>query len=55
MAIVAEKREMKVRVPREAGLARFLLGPIGKTLLTLVALVAVASVGTFTYYYQKSF
>ena len=54
MMRVAEKRnEMKVRVPRGAGLTRFLLSPFGKVLLVSIALLTVAGVGTFTYFYTQ--
>jgi penicillin-binding protein 1B len=54
MATVAEKRnEMKVRVPKGAGLTRFVLSPVGKFLLVSVALVTVAGVGVFTYFYNS--
>src|SRR5689334_7175088 len=53
MTLVAEKRnEMKVRVPKGARLTRFVLSPAGKILLASVALVTVAGVGTFTYFYS---
>src|SRR5437870_4792591 len=53
--LVAEKKrnEMKVRVPKGAGLTRFLLSPAGKILLASVALLTVAGVGTFTYFYTQ--
>jgi penicillin-binding protein 1B len=55
MALVAEKekREMKLRVPQGARLARFLLSPLGKGLLISAALVTVLCVSAFTYYYSK--
>src|SRR5260370_23058043 len=52
--LVAEKsKDMKVRVPKGARLTRFLLGTWGKVLRASVALVTVAAVGTFTYYYAS--
>jgi len=52
MTVVAEKRnEMKVRVPKGARLTRFVLSPVGKILLASIALVTVAGVGVFTYFY----
>ena len=50
---VADKKEMKVRVPKGAHLTRFLLSPGGKILMATVALVALSSFGVFTYYYVK--
>ncbi len=49
----AGKREMKVRIPRHSGLARFALGPVGRVLIVGVALFAIVGLGTFTYYYHK--
>ena len=49
----APKKEMKVRVPQGAGLARFLLGPVGRFLIIGLALVIILGMGTFTYYYAK--
>ena len=46
-------KEMKVRVPKQARLTRFLLSPWGKFLLISAALVTVAGLGTFTYFYTK--
>src|SRR5436190_8542702 len=54
MTIVPEKRkEMKVRVPKGAGLTRFVLSPAGKILLASMALVSVAGIGIFTYFYTS--
>src|SRR5579872_955784 len=54
MTLVAEKRnEMKVRVRKPAPLARFLLSTTGKVLLISLAVLTVAAMGTFTYYYTK--
>src|SRR4051812_29868863 len=54
MAIVSEKRkDMKVKVPKGARLTRFLLSTWGKVLLGSIALVTVAVVGTFTYFYSS--
>src|SRR6185295_13928421 len=48
-----KNKERKVRVPREARLARFLMGPGGKIFLaSLVLLITVAVLG-FTYFYVK--
>src|SRR5690348_4540245 len=44
---------MKVRVPRSAGLARFVLGPFGKFLVLGSALFVVLALGVFTYFYVK--
>ncbi len=47
------KREMKVRIPRHAGLARFFLGPVGRTIIASLALVTILLLGVFTYFYAK--
>ena len=47
------KREMKVRVPARAGLARFVLGPFGRILTLAAALLVIAGVAIFCYSYQK--
>ena len=44
---------MKVRVPTNAGLARFLLGPLGRVLVAGLALFTILGAGTFTYFYAK--
>ncbi|MDQ6707824.1 MAG: penicillin-binding protein 1A, partial [Acidobacteriota bacterium] len=48
-----QNKGIRVRVPREAGLARFFARPIGKTLIVLVALTAIAGIFTFTYFYLQ--
>jgi len=48
-----KKKEVKVRVPRDARLARFIMGPFGKALLAGVVLVVTAGVLGFTYFYVK--
>jgi penicillin-binding protein 1B len=47
------KKEMKVRVPRNAGLAKFFLGPMGRALIIGLALFTILGVGAFTYFYAK--
>jgi penicillin-binding protein 1B len=44
---------MKVRIPRNAGLARFFLGPVGRILVVGFALFVVLGLGTFTYFYAR--
>lgn len=44
---------MKVKVPKEAALARFILGPVGRFLLAATALVLILGLGVFTYYYSR--
>ena len=44
---------MRVRVPRGAGLTRFLLGPAGRVLLIGFAVSVILGAGAFTYYYAK--
>ncbi len=48
-----KKKEVKVRVPRDARLARFIMGPFGKALLAGVVLLVTAGVLGFTYFYVK--
>ena len=48
----AQKKEMRVRVPKGAGLARFFLRPAGRVVVILFALLVVAALGVFTYYYS---
>jgi len=44
--------EMKVRVPRSAALARFVLRPVGRVLVVGLALLVVLGLGVFTYFYS---
>jgi penicillin-binding protein 1B len=46
-------KEMKVRVPREARIARFLMGPGGKIFLASLVLLITVGVLGFTYFYVK--
>jgi penicillin-binding protein 1B len=48
-----KKKDVKVRVPRDAKLARFLMGPFGKVVLVGLVLLVTASVLGFTYFYVK--
>ena len=50
---MAKKKEMKVRVRKNAGLAQFFLRPAGRILVVGVALFTVVGLGVFTYYYSK--
>ena len=47
------RKEVKVRVPRDARLARFIMGPLGKIVLVSFVLMVTAGVLGFTYYYVK--
>jgi penicillin-binding protein 1B len=47
------KKEMKVRVPRNAGLAQFFLNRAGLVLLLAFSLFTLGSLGTFTYFYAR--
>ena len=47
------KREIRVRVPHQAALARFFLRPAGRWLLIGFALVTILWVGVFGYFYTK--
>ncbi len=49
---VVAKKEMKVRVPRSARLARFILMPAGRVLVIGFALIAILGLGAFTYFYS---
>ena len=53
VAKVTSRREVKVRVAKNAALARFLLGPVGRILIASVALLAVVGIGVFTFLYVK--
>jgi penicillin-binding protein 1B len=44
---------VKVQVPQKAGVVRFFLHPVGKTLLLVVAISLTVGLGVFTYYYVK--
>jgi penicillin-binding protein 1B len=47
------KAERRIRVPRQnAGLVRFLLHPVGKTLLVLLVCLVIAGVGAFVHFYS---
>jgi penicillin-binding protein 1B len=50
---VVPKREMKVRIPARAGLARFFLAPLGRIVILASALLVIAAVAVFCYSYQK--
>ena len=47
------KREIRVRVPRRAGLARFFLRPSGRFVLVGMAVFTVLWFGVFFYFYTK--
>ncbi|SPF54140.1 Penicillin-binding protein, 1A family [Candidatus Sulfopaludibacter sp. SbA4] len=47
------KREFRVRVPQQAGLARFFLRPFGRVLLVGFTLITVLCLGVFLYFYVK--
>jgi penicillin-binding protein 1B len=49
----ARKERVKIRVPREAGLVRFLMSPIGKTILGLFFVIFTVAGFTFTYFYVQ--
>jgi penicillin-binding protein 1B len=48
-----KKKEWKVRVPRDAGLTRFIMGPFGKALLAGVVLLVTTGVLGFSYFYVR--
>ena len=47
------KRKVKVRVPKQAYLVRFLLHPVGKVLAISFTLAFILAAGVFTHYYTK--
>jgi penicillin-binding protein 1B len=49
----ATKREMKIRVPKNARLARFFLGRFGRILMFGTAIFAILGISTFLYFYHK--
>ena len=49
----ATKREMKVRVPRNAYLVRFFLGRTGRIIVGVFTLLVLLGLGTFVYFYHK--
>jgi len=50
---VVPKKEMKVRVPKNAGLAQFFLKPFGRFLVLSLSLIVVLGLGAFTYFYTQ--
>jgi penicillin-binding protein 1B len=46
-------RELKVRVPKSAGLARFVLGPVGRVLVAGFAVLVILGMGVFSFVYVK--
>jgi penicillin-binding protein 1B len=44
---------MRVRIPRNSWLARFVLGPVGRLLIVGFALIVVLGLGAFTYFWAK--
>jgi penicillin-binding protein 1B len=49
----ARKERVKIRVPREARLVRFLMSPIGKAILGFCFIIFTIAGFTFTYYYVQ--
>ncbi|HLI85042.1 MAG TPA: PBP1A family penicillin-binding protein [Bryobacteraceae bacterium] len=47
------KKEVKVRVPKNAGLAQFFLQPFGRILIAAVVVFLLGGLGAFTYYYTR--
>src|SRR5581483_3532289 len=47
------KREMKVRIPKNARLAQFLMGRTGRLLIFGFGVFVILAMGVFTYFYQK--
>ena len=44
---------MKVRIPRGSGIARIVLGPVGRLVVILFAVFVILGLGTFTFFYAK--
>jgi penicillin-binding protein 1B len=47
------KKEMRLRIPRGSGLTRVILGPAGRIVLIVFAVLVVLTLGTFTFFYAK--
>jgi penicillin-binding protein 1B len=47
------RREVKVRIPENAGLARFFLAPLGRILMAAFALFLILGMGVFSFFYLK--
>jgi penicillin-binding protein 1B len=47
------KRDVKVRIPRNAPLVRLALGPTGRIVIMGLALFTILGLGAFTYFYAK--
>jgi len=47
------KKEMKVRIPRGAGLARLFLSPVGRWIVIGASILFILALGVFTHYYSK--
>jgi penicillin-binding protein 1B len=47
------KKEMKVRIPRGAGLARFFLSPVGRWMVIGASVLFILALGVFIHYYSK--
>jgi len=47
------KKEMKVRIPHGAGLARFFLSPVGRWLVIGASVIFILALGVFIHYYSK--
>src|SRR5437764_273806 len=49
----ADKRQMKLRIPRSSGLAHLILGPVGRLVIIVLAVCVILGLGTFTFFYAK--
>jgi len=47
------KKEMKVRIPRSAGLVRFFLSPVGRWMMIGASVLFILALGVFIHYYSK--
>ncbi len=50
---VGRSSERKVKVPKNAWIVRFLLGPVGKTVVALVAVAVLVTGGIFIHFYNQ--
>ena len=49
----SRRTDRKVRVPKNAGLVRFVFHPAGKIILSLIAILVIVAIGLFTHFYLQ--
>jgi penicillin-binding protein 1B len=47
------KQKMKLRIPRGSGLARLVLGPVGRVVIIVCSLLLIAALGSFIFFYAS--